>query len=403
MKRQLPRSRKARILGAVLAIVVAGTSLRQVRAADDAAAIIAQIEAAQTGGAGELAPLTIAQVMDKLHVPGVSVAVIRDFQIHWAKAYGVADVVSGAKVDTDTLFQAASISKPVAAMAVLRAVQDGRFGLDDDINGILRSWKLPTGEFTKSQPVTPRALLSHTSGLDDGFGFPGYHPSAPLPTLVQILDGQKPSNVGPVRLGRPPLTAMKYSGGGVTLMQLALMDVLARPFPAIMRQTVLEPLGMTHSAYDQPLSPERDRNAARAHGMDGGAMDAKWHVYPELEAAGLWTTPTDLATFLIEVQQSIRGRSNRVLSRAMAQEMVNPVGVGEYGVGLGVSKIGEGWYVGHGGSNWGFRCDMRAHKIKGYGVAVMTNGDRGGRVIEELEHRIESAYRWDTLDKPLRR
>ncbi len=386
----------------VVAIVVAA-GFHAVSAADDVAALIAQIEAAQPGGTGELAPLTITQAMEKAHVPGVSVAVIRDFQIHWARAYGVADVVTGAKVDTDTLFQAASISKPVAAMAVLRAVQDGRFGLDDDVNGILRSWKLPTGEFTKSQPVTPRSLLSHTSGLDDGFGFPGYHPSAPLPTLVQILDGQKPSNVGPVRLGRPPMTAMKYSGGGVTLMQLALTDVLGRPFPEIMQQTVLAPIGMTRSAYDQPLSSERDRNAARAHGLDGQAMDAKWHVYPELEAAGLWTTPSDLARFLIEVQQSIRGRSNRVLSRAMAQEMVNPVGVGDYGVGLGTSKIGEGWYVGHGGSNWGFRCDMKAHKIKGYGVAIMTNGDRGGRMAEELERRIESAYHWDSLDKPLRR
>jgi CubicO group peptidase (beta-lactamase class C family) len=391
-----------RVLVVIVAIVVAA-GVHAVGAMDDVASIIAQIEAAQPGGTGELAPLTITQAMEKSQVPGVSVAVIRDFQIHWAKAYGVADIVTGANVDTDTLFQAASISKPVAAMAVLRAVQDGRFGLDDDINGILRSWKLPTGDFTKSQPVTPRSLLSHTSGLDDGFGFPGYHPGAPLPTLVQILDGQKPSNVGPVRLGRPPMTAMKYSGGGVTLMQLALTDVLGRPFPEIMRRTVLEPLGMTRSAYDQPLSPERDGNAARAHGLDGHAMDAKWHVYPELEAAGLWTTPSDLARFLIEVQQSIRGRSNRVLSRATALEMVNPVGVGEYAVGLGVSKIGEGWYVGHGGSNWGFRCDMRVHKIKGYGVAIMTNGDRGGRMIEELERRIESAYHWDTLDKPLRR
>jgi len=210
------------------------------------AALIAQIEGAQPG-TGDEAALTVAELMSKYHVPGVSVAVIKDFRIHWSKGYGRADVVSGARVDTDTLFQAASISKPVAAMAVLKAVQDGRFSLDDDINSIVRSWKLPTGDFTRERPVTPRSLLSHTSGLGDGFAFPGYHPSAPLPTLVQILDGQPPSNVGPVRMERPPLTAMKYSGGGVTLMQLAMTDVFARPFPALMQELVLGPIGMSNS------------------------------------------------------------------------------------------------------------------------------------------------------------
>ncbi len=373
-------------------------------AADDPVdALNARIEGPQPGGTGELSGLPLAQVLETLHVPGASVAVIKDFTVQWAKGYGKADVVSGDAVDADTLFQAASISKPVAAMAVLKAVQDGRFGLDDDINGIVKSWKLPTGEFTRERPVTPRALLSHTSGLDDGFGFPGYAPSAPRPTLVQILDGQPPSNVGPVRLARPPMTAMKYSGGGVTLMQLAMTDVLGRPFPEIIQSYVLGPVGMTRSAYEQPLSPSRDRHAARAHDREGRARDVKWHVYPELEAAGLWTTPTDLAKFAVEVQGTLQGRSTRVLSRAMALEMVTPVGVGDFGVGLAVSRRGEGWYFGHSGGNWGFICDLLAHKLKGYGVAVMTNGDGGGRVVAEIETRVASAYHWDSLDKPLRR
>jgi CubicO group peptidase (beta-lactamase class C family) len=202
---------------------------------------------------------------------------------------------------------------------------------------------------------------------------------------------------------RPPLTAMKYSGGGVTLMQLAMTDVLGKPFPVMMQEIVLGPLGMTHSAYEQPLSKERDAHAARAHDREGKARDAKWHVYPELEAAGLWTTPTDLAKFAAEVQLSIAGRSNRVLSRMLAQEMVNPVGVGDFGVGFTVSKIGEGWYFGHSGSNWGFLSNLRAHKLKGYGAAVMANGDGGGPVIREIQNRIAAAYHWDTLDKPVPR
>jgi CubicO group peptidase (beta-lactamase class C family) len=391
---------------AVRFVVVAGVLASQLfatAASDDAAALIARIEGRQVPNREGFDPFTLDELMKKFRVPGVSVAVIRDFKVHWAKAYGVADVQTGAPVDEHTLFQAASISKPVAAMAALKAVQDGRFTLDADINSILKTWKLPGEAFTRERPVTPRSLLSHTSGTGDGFGFPGYDPGAPLPTLAQILDGEKPSNVGKVRLERPPLTGFKYSGGGVTIMQLAVSDVVGRPYPEILREWVLSPIGMSDSAYEQPLSPERDKNAARGHGGDGRARGAKWHVYPELAAAGLWTTPTDLAKFAIEVQLAVQGRGNQVLSRAFAREMVTPVGVGPYGVGFGITKEGEGWYFGHGGSNWGFQCDLVAHTLKGYGLAVMTNADSGGIIARELRTRVAAAYGWDTLDKPIPR
>ena len=267
-----------------------------------AAEFIAAVENPQQPDRQGLDGLTIAELMAQFSVPGMSVAVIRDFAVHWAKGYGIADVETGAPVDVQTMFQAASISKPVAAMAVLKAVQDGRFTLDDDINGILTTWQLSGGEFTHARAVTPRMLTSHTSGLGDGFGFPGYHPNDPRPTTVQILNGKAPSNVGEVFMERTPLSAMKYSGGGVTVMQLALTDAVGRPFPEILEEYVLGPIGMHNSAFEQPLTAERDRNAARAHDGSGNAMDAKWHVYPELAAAGLWTTSTDLAEFAIEVQ-----------------------------------------------------------------------------------------------------
>jgi CubicO group peptidase (beta-lactamase class C family) len=374
-------------------------------AADDPspAAMMARIEGPQSPDRQGLDRLTLPQVMERFRVPGVSVAVIKDFKIDWAKGYGLADVESGMRVDADTMFQAASISKPVAAMAAVRAAQDGRFGLDQDINAILTSWKLPDSEFTRGHPVTPRALMSHTSGLGDGFGFPGYHPSAPRPSLVEILNGSKPSNVGAVLMERPPFTAEKYSGGGVTLMQLAMVDALGRPYPEIMQSLVLGPIGMTNSAYEQPLSAAHDRHAARAHSGRGLAMDTKWHVYPELAAAGLWTTPTDLAKFAIEVQQTALGRSTRVLTRASVLEMLTPVGVGDYAVGFAITKKGEGWYFAHGGSNWGFQCSVIAHRVKGYGVAIMTNGDAGRPVINEIEARVAAAYGWDSLDKPVLR
>ena len=347
--------------------------------------------------------LGVPELLAQFKVPAVSVVVIRDFKIDWARAWGVKNARTGEAATVDTLFQAASISKPVAAMASLRAVQDGRFTLDQDINSILKSWRLSPRPSSQDEIVTPRMLMSHTSGTDDGFGFPGYNPEAPRPSIVQILDGTPPANRGAVRVGRAPMTGFKYSGGAVTIQELALTDVLGKPFPRIMRETVLDPIGMTNSTYEQPLPPNLHSAAAHAHDLSGQAGDAPWRVHPEHAAAGLWTTPTDLAKFAIEVQQALAGRSTRILSRATAQEMVTPVGVGPFAVGFTVAKVGEGWYFSHGGSNWGFRCDLIAHRSKGYGVVIMTNGDNGGRLIAALREKISLASAWDMHDKPLPR
>ena len=352
---------------------------------------------------GPIPAADIDALRKQFNVPGVSVAVIKNFKIEWAQGYGVTDASTNAPVTADTLFQAASISKTVAAMASMKAVQNGRFTLDQDVNTILKSWKLPGGEYAKERPVTPRSLMSHTSGTGDGFGFPGYSPDAPLPTLPQILDGQAPSNLRPVRLERPPLTGFKYSGGGVIIQQLALMDAVGRPFAEIARDWVLTPIGMTNSTYEQPLPAARQKQAAFAHDRMGARMNAPWHVYPEQAAAGLWTTATDLAMFLIEVQRTLEGQSTRVLTRANMLEMVTPVGVGPYAVGFQVTKQGEGWYFGHGGSNWGFQCNMIAHRIKGYGLVVMTNSDSGGALMQTLLRGIPQAYKWDILDQPIPR
>jgi CubicO group peptidase (beta-lactamase class C family) len=384
-------------------ILLFGGDAIRLGAQHDTAAVMARIEAPQSPNRQGFDPFTLHEVMQKFRVPGVSVAVIRDFEIHWAKGYGVADVETETPVDPRTLFQAASISKPVTAMAFLKAAQDGHVSLDGDINRLLKSWKVPGGELRKNSPVTARSLFSHTSGAGDGFGFPGYDPADPRPTVSQILDGEKPSNVGRVFFERPPFAGFKYSGGGLTIAQLAMTDALDRPFHEIMSRLVLEPLMMADSTYEQPLPPARDTKAARAHSGQGRAMGAKWHIYPEQAAAGLWTTPSDLARFAIEVQRALRGPAGRVLSETSAREMVTPVGVGPFAVGLTIDKRGEGWYFSHGGSNWGFRCDLVAHTRKGYGVVVMTNGDLGGPVITEIEARVAAAYGWDSLDKPIPR
>lgn len=379
----------------LLTALIAAPAVAQERTASEA---MAAVEGAQSSaGPMELGTYSIEDLMDVLSVPGVSIAVIRDFEIHWAKGYGIADVETGARVDNQTLFQAASISKPVAAVAVMRAVQDGMFTLDTDINEVLTSWTLDGEGFTNEHPVTPRSLTSHTSGLGDGFGFPGYDPDGPVPTAVQILEGHELSNVRTLFMERPPYTGEEYSGGGVTLMQQALSDAHGRPFADILREAVLDPIGMQRSTFEQPLDAARDRNAARAHDGEGQSKGpAKWHVYPEQAAAGLWTTSSDLARLLIEMQKSVLGESNRVLSRQSTLEMLTPVGVGNYGIGFALSQRGRGWYFSHGGSNWGFRATMVAHRLHGYGLAIMTNGDNGGALGAELSRRIEAAYEWDS-------
>lgn len=344
--------------------------------------------------------LTLRETMERLGVPGLSVAVIKDFKIHWAKGYGLADVASQTPVSENTLFQAASISKPLNAMAILKAAQDGLLSLDSDISTLVKSCKLPENQYAKDKAVTPRMLASHTSGLGDGFGFPGYSPTDQLPTIAEIISGAGKSNVEQPTFSRAPFEAFKYSGAGSLILQQILMDVLSDDYDHIMQKWVLDPLGMNNSTYSQPLPQSKVDIAARAHGNNGETMDSMWRVYPELAAAGLWTTPSDLARFIIEIQASLHNASNRILDQHHVNLMVNPVGVGDYGVGFRLLKEGQGWYFEHGGGNWGFRCRAFAHKLKGYGFVMMTNGSQGTALMNVTKERIEWHYGWDSIAKP---
>lgn len=343
----------------------------------------------------------IMKILREARVPGVSIAIIKDFQISATVVHGVADVETGAPVTAETLFQAASISKAVAAMASLKAAQDGLFSLDQDINTILTSWRLPGDGFTDKRPVTPRALLSHTAGLGDSYGFPPYQSAAVLPRIIDVLDGVRPAFERPVRLERAPGTAYKYSGGGALIQQLALMDATGQPFEQIAREWIFGPLGMTHSTFEPDLPEDFERLAARAHDQFGLRRTLPWYVNAAPAAAGLWTTPADLARFAIDIQRSLRGDAGRILTRGMARDMMFPAGVGPWGLGLHLNRTGEGWYFMHTGSNWGFHSELLVHVSKGYGAVIMTNGDAGVPLLRQLREIIHREYGWDTLDQPI--
>jgi CubicO group peptidase (beta-lactamase class C family) len=371
--------------------------------AADVAAMIARIEAPQIPDRQGYDRLTLPELIQRFRLPAVSVAVIKDFKIHWAKAYGIADVETSQPADTGTLFQAGSISKPAFAMVAVKLAHAGRFSLDANVNSLLRSWRVPETELSREQPVTLRALLSHTSGADDGFGFPGYEPGEARPTLAQIVRGEKPSNTGVLRFGRVPYTGFKYSGGGYALAQLTVEDVMGRSLADIAHDELFRPLGLLSTTFDQPIPVSLAARAARGHTGGGRRQAASWHDYPEQSAAGLWSTPSDLARLVIEMQLAIRGPKGAALSQATARELLTPTGVGGHGQGWAIERRGEGWYFTHSGSNWNFRANIVAHVRNGYGVVIMTNSENGWGVITELEARIAAAYNWDALDKPIPR
>jgi CubicO group peptidase (beta-lactamase class C family) len=343
--------------------------------------------------------------MKQLGVPGVSVVVIDDGRIAWAKGYGVREAGRPDPVTPDTLFQAASISKPLAAAAALRLVREGKLSLDGDVNESLKAWKIPDSPFLAIDKVTLRRLLSHTAGFGDRFGFPGYAPGAALPTLPQILDGLPPAVTAPkaVRLDAKPGERFRYSGGGYCIVQLLIEETSAQPFARHMREKVLGPLGMERSTYEQPLPPSLAPHAATGHRAGlrrlllGEKVKGGWRVYPEQAAAGLWTTPTDLARFAIAVQRAHAGSPESVLSKASVEEMLTPQ-VGGWGLGLSLGGRGESALFRHGGSNEGFKCVLFAFKETGRGAVIMTNSDNGGTLGTELLQSIAAEYKWPKLN-----
>jgi CubicO group peptidase (beta-lactamase class C family) len=357
-----------------------------------------------TGFAGKFgAPQTLHERMAYYHTPGVSIAVINDFKVEWAQGFGVCDVRSKSKVTTETLFQAGSISKPIFAIGVMRLVEEGKLDLDTDINHYLSSWQVPENDGWQPR-VTLRQLLSHTAGLTV-HGFPGYQASEKVPTVPQILNGESPANTPKVEVNILPGTQFRYSGGGTTVGQQVLVDVTGKSFPKLMQKLVLEPLGLTHSTYAQPLPKRWAKRAATAHPSKGVPLKGKFHTYPEMAAAGLWTTATDLATVGVELMSVLHDNKTRkkpaLLTKETIEAMLLPqleyqkVGECEFmGLGFGCEGNDDGFRFGHGGWDEGFVANIRFYKNSGKGAVVMINSNEGHWVIEEIMQAIATEYNW---------
>lgn len=331
-------------------------------------------------------------------VPGATIAVIKDNKIVWTKAYGIMDKETNEPVKITTLFQAGSISKPVAAYGALKTVEMGKVNLNEDVNTYLTSWKIPDSEFTKEKKVTLEHLVSHTGGVTV-HGFGGYRPDMQPPTLLQVLDGAGPANSPPIRVDKAPETGFRYSGGGYCIMQQMLIDIHGKTFPEIEQDLVLGPLDMKSSTYDQPLDAEKLKLAATGYLPNHEQTAGKRHTYPEMAAAGLWTTAEDLAKFAIDLQLTIKGESSKVLSQEMAKKMTTPV-QNEKSIGLGIfmDYRKDDVYFGHGGWDEGFSSELVAHRDKGYGVVVLTNSNHPP-FISEVIRSVARVYNWDNYVK----
>lgn len=348
--------------------------------------------------------VALGERMARLGTPGLSVAVVEDSATVWSKGFGVRQAGDSDPVTSETLFQAGSISKQVAALGVLRLVERGELDLNTDVNTYLRSWNVPpVGDW---QPeLTLRQLLSHTAGLTV-HGFPGYPAGRPLPTVPQILDGEPPANTDPVRVAIVPGTQYRYSGGGTTIVQQVLEDVTGVPFPVLMRELVLDPLGMHASTYEQPLPEPLRPRAASGHRAGGVPIPGGGHVYPEMAAAGLWSTASDLARFAIGIMRAWRGDAGAIVSREMARQMLTPIlptfapaGVLDAFVALGlfVNDDRDEPRFGHGGSDEGFTAQLYGWPAAGRAVAVMVNADTedGARqLIGEVVDAVATAHGW---------
>ena len=299
-------------------------------------------------------------------VPGLSIAVIDGGRIMWAKGYGVADTVSRRPVTPETLFQAASISKPVSALGALLLVQQGRIQLDASANHALRSWKIPDNAIARGDAVTVRMLLNHTDGLEHGTGV----------SLVSV-----------------PGKTFAYSAAGYEVLQQLVTDVSSLTFEQYMQSAVFAPLGMKNSTFEQPLPESLRSRAATGHYAGGERLPGNYRLGPKLAVAGLWTTPTDVARYIISVQRSYAGAKGEPLAPETTRQMLTP-GMGSRGLGPVISGSGGSGRFGHDGFNEGFESSFAAYESRGQGAIVMTNSGFAFMLIKEVLSSVSRAYGW---------
>jgi len=334
---------------------------------------------------------TITERMAFYRVPAVSIALIKDFKIEGAKAYGVLKAGGAMSATTGTLFEAASTTKLLTAVLALRLVEQGLIGLDDDVNQYLKSWKVPENEFTREKKVTLRFLLTHQAGLKSG-SFP--YEDDKVPSLVQVLQGETPALNKRVNVESVPGEKHQYSNFGYVVIQLLIEDITGKSYINVAQENLFGPLGMKDSTLVYPFKEEFKNRATFPHDQEGKMHDNMLHP-TALGQGGLVTTPSDLAKFTMELMLAYKGKSEKLLSQKTVQQMFSqqpqidptPLMEGIPGQGLGVLFVADGdsFSFLHPGFNTpGATCMLTGFPNIGSGYVIMTNGANGFQLSMEI-------------------
>ncbi len=335
---------------------------------------------------------------------GVSIAVIQNYKVIWARGYGWADVNEKRPVTENTLFQAASVSKSINSMGVLKLVQDKKVDLNTDINHYLTSWKFPYDSVSKGKKITTLNLLTHTGGITSSG--PEYVYKDSIPTLIQTLNGEASpsrfvySTVVAARSVTEPNVKFQYSNNGIGITQLMVSDITKQSYEQYISETVFKPLGMMHSSYSSDLIKSQNQVLATGY-LNGTEIPGKHVIIPTIAAGGLWTTPTDLGKFITELQLSYLGKSNKVLSREMAARMLTAYVDSTTAPGVFLRQFNGVRYFEHSGSLPGFNSQYYASMEGGNGVVVMVNSGNSSAFIQEIINSVATVYNWKGFYQPI--
>ena len=341
-------------------------------------------------------------LLDEYKLSGVSLAVIDNYEVVLTASSGEKRFGSGQKIDDETAFSTASISKPVTALLVAMLEEQGKLSLDDSVSKYLKRWKLNSTDFPNPEAITFRRLLSHTAGTTQG-GFVDYYEGDDVPTAIDSLNGVKvPRYDKPISLMFEPGTSWAYSGGGYVIVQIALEDLTGMSLPELAQTMLFEPLNMSRTTMYQPNHDAFLSNVASVHNDDLTVIGTGLPICPQIAPSGMWSTPTDMAKLLIEMQNALAGKQTQVISDDVARttthiETLDVAG----GWGLGwmrtEAKANQDWFS-HGGSNTGTGGHIMGTMDGGRGIAIFGNGGNPARipVIEILSADIMAQLGWNT-------